>query len=185
MMNKPKKQWPAFVKFFSMLPLSAAFILAMGLNAGEIGTALASAAEIPAFRTLSLPGGLLGIPENHLPDDSQNQIPDGKDTSKPFRVVEKMPEFPGGQSALTDFIISHVKYPKNSMEKNIQGVVYVSFTITENGKVTDISILRGVNSELDAEAMRVVGLMPDWKPGTEKGKPVAVAFTLPVRFALK
>ncbi len=99
-------------------------------------------------------------------------------------VVEVMPEFPGGQAELMRFISKNLIYPFVAMEKGIQGRVIVGFVVRPNGKITDIKIMRGVDSALDAEAMRVIGLLPDWIPGTQEGKAVAVRYHLPITFRL-
>ncbi len=102
-----------------------------------------------------------------------------------YAIVEQMPEFPGGQDQLLDYLISNIKYPKKAEEKGIEGRVYVSFVVNEDGSVSDVKVLRGIGGGCDEEAVRVVQSMPNWKPGVQKGKPVKVAYNLPVRFALK
>jgi len=103
-----------------------------------------------------------------------------------FTIVEEMPEFPGGgESALLKYLSSNIKYPPLARENNIQGTVYVTFEIDQNGKVKDAKILRGIGGGCDEEALRVVSAMPQWKPGKQRGKPVRVQYNLPVRFTLK
>jgi protein TonB len=102
-----------------------------------------------------------------------------------YNEVEIMPEFPGGYPALVEFLIKNVQYPKQALKDSITGKVFVQFIISETGKVTNPKVLKSVNPLLDAEAIRVVGTMPDWTPGKNKGKAVKVAFTLPIMFALK
>jgi TonB family protein len=101
-----------------------------------------------------------------------------------FFIVEEMPEFPGGESALRKFIAETVKYPVEAQKNKIQGKVYVTFVVDSEGNVTDSKIARGVDPSLDMEALRVVGLLPKWKPGLQKGKPVAVSYTVPINFVL-
>lgn len=101
-----------------------------------------------------------------------------------YFVVEEMPVYPGGDEALKQLIIDNVKYPEQAMKDKVQGKVYVTFVVNENGGVQDAKVVRGVNSELDAEALRVVKLMEKWTPGKEKGKPVKVSYTIPIQFAL-
>jgi len=95
-----------------------------------------------------------------------------------------MPEFPGGQSALDEFIAENIEYPPSPYENGIWGTVIVNFIISKTGKVTDVKLDRGVDPALDEEALRIVGLLPDWKPGTLNGKPVEVSYTVPVNFVL-
>lgn len=101
-----------------------------------------------------------------------------------YTKVEVLPEFKGGYDNLIKFLVNNVKYPANAKEKGIQGKVYIEFTIDENGKVINPNIGRGVNPELDAEALRVVSLLPDWIPGKDKGKAVKVKSVLPINFKL-
>lgn len=99
-------------------------------------------------------------------------------------AAEIMPEFPGGQDEMMNFIIENVNYPEKAKEKEEQGTVFVSYVVGKEGAIRDISIKRGVSDLLDAEAKRVVGLMPDWQPGEQDGKKVAVEMTLPIAFRL-
>ncbi|MCK7535956.1 MAG: energy transducer TonB [Marinilabiliales bacterium] len=99
-----------------------------------------------------------------------------------FVVVEEMPQFPGGEEAMIYWITRNVKYPEKAAEEKVYGVVQVSFVVTRTGKVSDVKIKKGVHPLLDAEAVRVVGEMPDWKPGSQKGKAVDVGYVIPVSF---
>jgi protein TonB len=102
----------------------------------------------------------------------------------PFRVVEEMPEFPGGIEALTKYLSSQVKYPRQYLEMNVNGTVYLSFVINKKGKVTDITVLKGLRESdaFEIEAMKAISSMPDWKPGKQNSKEVSVMYTLPVAF---
>ncbi len=102
-----------------------------------------------------------------------------------FFIVEDMPEFPGGNEALTKYLATSVKYPVIAQENGIQGRVYVSFVVSSKGTVEQVKIARGVDSNLDKEAMRVVMNMPIWKPGKQRGKPVKVSYTVPINFVLR
>jgi len=102
-----------------------------------------------------------------------------------FFIVEEMPEFPGGEAALHQYIAKSIKYPVIAQENGIQGRVYVSFVINAKGEVTDIKIARGVDPALDKEAIRVIKNMPKWKPGKQRGKAVKVSFTVPINFVLQ
>lgn len=101
-----------------------------------------------------------------------------------FQVVEKMPEFPGGESGLMKFLAQNIKYPVIAMERNIQGRVILQFVINQDGSVSDAEVVRGVDSSLDAEAIRVVNAMPKWTPGMQRGENVRVRYTLPINFKL-
>jgi periplasmic protein TonB len=102
-----------------------------------------------------------------------------------FFIVEEMPEFPGGNEALQKFIASSIKYPVIAQENGIQGRVYVSFVVSAKGTVEAVKIARGVDPNLDKEAIRVVQSMPAWKPGKQRGKPVKVSYTVPINFVLQ
>lgn len=101
-----------------------------------------------------------------------------------LNLAEKMPEYPGGVEALKEFISTNIKYPAEAKTEGIQGKVFVSFTVDKAGKVTDAEIAKGVHSALDAEALRVIKKMPNWKPGENEGVPVDVRYTVPVAFRL-
>ncbi len=101
-----------------------------------------------------------------------------------YTVVEKPPSFPGGEEARAKFMQANIKYPEEAKKKGIQGTVYVSFIVKADGSVTNVKIQKGVGGGCDEESVRVVNLMPKWNPGLMKGKPVDVAFTLPIKFLL-
>lgn len=107
-----------------------------------------------------------------------------KVSEEPFVVVEGMPVFPGGDQALLKYIAENVLYPEAAKVKGIQGRVIVRFCITETGKIDRVSVLKGVDPDLDAEALRVVSTLPDFQPGRQGGKPVAVWYMVPITFAL-
>lgn len=98
--------------------------------------------------------------------------------------VEVAPAFPGGDEELFMWLARNMRYPEVAIKNNVQGRVFVRFVINEDGSVSDAEIVRGVSQELDAEALRVVGELPKFKPGTVKGKPIACRFTLPINFKL-
>ncbi|MEZ4806260.1 MAG: energy transducer TonB [Flavobacteriales bacterium] len=106
------------------------------------------------------------------------------DPDEPLTVVEVMPEFPGGSEALFKYMGKHVTYPEEAIENGVQGTVYVSFVIESDGRINEVKVLRGIGSGCDEEALRVVKSMPNWIPGTQRGKPVRVRYNLPIRFHL-
>jgi len=102
-----------------------------------------------------------------------------------YEVVENMPEFPnGGMTALMKYLSDNIRYPEAAHKAGIQGRVTVQFVVGKDGSIGNVSILRGINADLDAEAIRVISSMPKWKPGTQKGEPVKVKYTVPVMFRL-
>ncbi|MFA5587693.1 MAG: energy transducer TonB [Mariniphaga sp.] len=102
-----------------------------------------------------------------------------------FFIVEDMPEFPGGEAALRQFIANEIKYPVIAQENGIQGRVYVTFVVNTDGSIADAKIARGVDPSLDKEALRVVSTLPRWKPGMQRGKAVRVSYTVPINFVLQ
>ena len=106
-------------------------------------------------------------------------------TEEVYDKADVNPEFPGGSVKLFKFIADHIRYPKECIEKGISGRVYVQFVVGKDGSLRDIKVIRSPDSRLSEEAVRVVGLMPKWKPGQKGGKTVAVRFSLPVMFHLK
>lgn len=101
-----------------------------------------------------------------------------------FYVVESPPCFPGGPAALYQYLSESLSYPTMAKEANIQGTVYLSFIVGKKGEITDIQVLRGIGGGCDEEAVRVVKSMPSWEPGKQRGVPVMVKFSLPVKFIL-
>ena len=101
-----------------------------------------------------------------------------------FAIVEDKPIFPGGDAALTKFIGDNTTYPEIAKENGIQGRVFIQFVIDKNGRVTRTQVAKGVDPYLDAEALRVVKMLPNWSPGKQRGKPVPVTFVVPINFKL-
>ena len=102
-----------------------------------------------------------------------------------FDVVEEMPQYPGGNAALMEFLGNNIKYPVVAEENGIQGRVVVTFVIERDGSVTDVKVEKSVDPSLDKEAIRVVKSMPRWIPGKQDGSPVRVKYTMPVTFKLQ
>jgi TonB family protein len=171
----------------------------------EIARGVESTLDEEALRVMSLlktwkPGSQRGIPvkvQYTIPiqfalngdSKSKNQKIENKRINEAgnevFFVVEDMPEFPGGEEALRLFISKNVKYPDEAIKEKVQGKVYITFTVTQEGKVADARIARGVCPSLDKEALRVINTLPKWKPGKQRGQAVNVEYTVPINFALK
>jgi TonB family protein len=100
-------------------------------------------------------------------------------------IADQMPEFPGGTTALFEYLSQNIVYPETAREENASGKVFVKFVIDVNGKVTQAEVIRGVHPDLDNEALRVVNTMPNWQPGMHEGKLVNVVFNLPINFQLQ
>ena len=104
---------------------------------------------------------------------------------KVYDVVEQMPSFPGGMKAMMDYLARNIRYPADAKKNLLEGRVILQFIVDKKGRLSDIKVVRSVESSLDAEAVRVVKSMPRWNPGIEKGKAVKVRYTLPVTFRLQ
>lgn len=102
-----------------------------------------------------------------------------------FQVVEEMPEFPGGMAECLKFLAKNIKYPTIAQENGVQGRVIVQFVVNQDGSIVDPVVVRSVDPYLDKEALRVIKMMPKWKPGKQRGKAVRVKYTVPVTFKLQ
>lgn len=107
-----------------------------------------------------------------------------EEENKIFTVVEQQPEFEGGYEAMMNFIRKNMRYPASARRMGVDGTVYVSFVVSKDGSISEVKTIRGISADCDAEAMRVVSMMPPWKPGKQNGKPVFVRFVLPIKFKL-
>ena len=176
----------------SMKPVSGANIVIQGTSHSTMSDANGNfkiKAEEGDVLVISYPGlktqyatVKLGVRHGiHMPIEGYNPSKE----ELVYMVVEEMPEYPGGMAECMKFLSENVKYPASAHEANIQGRVIVKFTVQKDGTLTDVQIVRGVNPELDAEAIRVVKMMPKWKPGKQKGKSVNVNFTIPITFSLQ
>ena len=119
--------------------------------------------------------GYAPAPKANDPSAAQGEI---------FQVVEEQPMFPGGMQELMTFLQANIRYPKEAQERGLQGRVVVQFVVNKDGSICDEHVVRSVDPQLDAEALRVVRSMPNWTPGKQRGQAVRVRFTLPVTFRL-
>lgn len=150
----------------------------------------------PAFALLML-GNMSCTSEKKQADESVKEqpvsVPDSVDQSVAvplvedtiYTVVEEMPQFLGGVSKLMEFITKNLQYPESAQEQGIQGRVIAQYVVEKDGSVSNIRVIRGVSEELDAEAVRVLKLMPKWTPGKQNGKPVRCRYTIPVQFRIR
>jgi len=114
----------------------------------------------------------------------QEVVQEGNDDDKIFTVVEQQPEYPGGMEAMAKFIGKNLKYPSTARRMGVDGKVFVQFVVDKEGKISDVQVIKGVSADCDKEAVRVVQMMPAWKPGKQNGKAVKARFVLPIRFKL-
>ena len=108
-----------------------------------------------------------------------------KANDKVLEKAEVMPEYPGGDQAMMDFVAKNVQYPQEARDKEISGRVLVSFIVEKDGSIADVKVVKGIGGGCDEEAVRVVKAMPKWKPGKDKGKPVRVSYMMPIFFKLQ
>ncbi|MBP6977824.1 MAG: energy transducer TonB [Lentimicrobiaceae bacterium] len=120
------------------------------------------------------------MPET-MPVEDQQIV---EETEEPYTFVEQMPDFPGGEAALREYLMKNVTYPQLAKESDVEGTVYVTFIVDKNGNISDIKVLRGIGAGCDEEAVRVISKMPRWNPGKQNGRPVPVRFNMPIKFQL-
>ena len=106
------------------------------------------------------------------------------DNDTVYQIVEKMPQYRGGEEAMMKYVADNIKYPQEAKDKNISGRVFVSFVIEKDGSVNEVKVVRGIGGGCDEEAARVIKGMPKWEPGMQKGKPVRVNYMMPINFKL-
>ena len=149
------------------------------------------AAALPVVALLLMvgckPAADKNVVQEEIPFEASNvdqSEPLDATTDEVFEMVEVMPEYPGGTEGLYKYLAENVKYPEKAKADGTEGRVIVSFVVEKDGSVTDAQVRRGVSDEVDAEALRVVQGMPQWKPGMVEGKPVRVNYNLPINFKL-
>lgn len=170
---------------FSFIGFSG-FTLAVQNLPADLGTLSMSrnSVELSEIYVVGYETPSKNAPRNGM--DMQNEYPERNDQEEVvFITVEKMPEFPGGESALLKFIADNINYPETAAVNGVQGRVACKFTIKEDGSVGDVRVIRSADSSLDDEAMRVIYSMPKWIPGEQRGKKVPVEYSVPVMFRLQ
>jgi TonB family protein len=120
------------------------------------------------------------VPDNFIIDSTANQ------TNGPvYMFCETMPEFSGGKSAFNEYLRKRIIYPRQAVTDKIEGRVVVKFIVRSTGEIGEVKVLRSIREDMDKECLRVMSTMPNWKPGMISGKPVAVSYSVPVRFLLQ
>jgi len=191
MMNQQKTKKAGILKYSLIVPLALALILSS--NAENMITSSKSVLKEAAGVITQEETIKPTIVETIVADDgeaqknqkditSQSEIP--LSDNKIYTVVEEMPLYPGGESELLSYISRNLRYPIEAMEKGIQGKVIVRFVVNALGKVEKAEIVRGVNPSLDQAGLKVINSLPNWIPGKQNGKNVAVYYTLPISFKL-
>lgn len=108
-----------------------------------------------------------------------------EEEAKVYNVVEQMPTFPGGDAALQKYVAQHIKYPQSALDQEVSGQVVLKFVVKEDGTVGEVNVLKSLQKDCDAEAIRVVKSLPRFIPGKQQGKAVQVWFTFPIRFTIQ
>lgn len=195
MMLKQKSNAWARLKYVYVLPLAAISVAAFAHK--EVSKPLEKLSEVKVSDLSSYVEqkvdksthlSSIVIKNNNLQQPKKKKVVTTTTTdldNSVYEMVEDMPKYPGGQGKLILFLQNNIKYPESCAKNNIQGRAIVQFIVDKTGLVRDAKIMRHVNPELDAEALRIVNAMPRWIPGKENGKAVSVKYTLPISFALQ
>ena len=187
MMRKKSNPW-ARAKYLYVLPLAAVAVAAFARP--EISKPLneisrVKVTEFPAIsdavtsESIEKADTLKGKPQTIVIVGDKNN-PDNEE--EPYTAVEQMPQFPGGMKALMEYISTNLRYPEDAKQAKKSGRVIARFTVQEDGSIADVEIIRSVYPSMDAEAIRVLQGMPQWQPGMQDGKAVAVKYTVPIMF---
>ena len=156
MMNKKRTHTAGRIKYALFVPLAAAVLIASNISC------------------------ISSEKQEEISEKQESRAAEGE----VFQVVEEMPEFPGGLGECMKWLGQNIKYPADAKEKGVQGRVIVQFVVEKDGTIVNAKVVRGVDPDLDAEALRVVNQSPKWKPGKQKGEAVRVKYTLPIMFKL-
>ncbi|ADQ80957.1 TonB family protein [Paludibacter propionicigenes WB4] len=194
MMNQQKTNKAGILKYSLIVPLALALILSSNAQSIVNSTkkALSAAKSVVVNNKKETQKPVTVITPNEQPVKQEltaaiqntNPTTQQSDDKKIYTVVESMPQFPGGEKALLKYISQHVQYPADAHKNGVQGSVVVRFTVNESGKVENAVIVRGLYPSIDAEGLKVVSSLPDFIPGEQNGKKVAVYYSLPLQFAI-
>ena len=196
MMNKQKTSLMGLTKYALSIPLFAFFLLAaqawgletLNTAADELTeiTVKSSRISAPPAPQTDQPPVVTKVIVKDVPDEqlAQNDQKGSAKEEKPLTMVEEMPQFPGGEAALVDYVSKNLRYPAKAMENGIQGRSIIRFVVDKEGNITNVEAIRPFNETCDAEAIRVVKAMPRWKPGRQDGRNVPVFYTIPIVFKI-
>ena len=194
MMNKKRTKEIGRTKYLMFLPLAALLMIISNIEAvarttKKIATEVIEAVDPKIEQPVPGVQALQAVPQREQDTKAvayKEKAADKDTIDNPiFEVVEQMPEFPdGGMPALMEYFVKNIKYPEAAMKKGTQGRVTVQFVVEKDGSIANAKVLRGIDPELDKEAVRVISMMPKWKPGMQKGQAVNVKYTVPVMFRL-
>ncbi len=187
MMTKTNNRKPAFFR------LTMAFAAMLFTGWTMLGFALQVQHPVNGTQFENLSATVaVHISEASQPDTTRNQpqqimiqIPENVEPEQEvFVVVENPPQFPGGEKARMQYMVENITYPELARKKGIEGTVFVTFVVERDGSINEVRVLRGIGGGCDEEAKRIIENMPNWTPGTQRGKPVRVQFNMPIRFTL-
>jgi TonB family protein len=167
MKTKKKSEALAILRLIMVLPVIALLIVAFSSCGREKSSGI-------------IPTEMMPPPP---PPPPPPEVAEAQDSV--YQVVDEMPRFPGGDAALLKLIGDSVRYPEVAKQNGTQGKVIVRFCVTEKGSINHISIIKGVSPEIDAESIRVVAKLPDFKPGKQGGKEVPVWYHVPINYTLQ
>ena len=199
MMNKRRTSEIGKAKYLLFAPLAGALLMVSNIEsvAREIGGQVPEVAEVQQKADQALNADVAVANPMAKAEEAKaaelakaeakaSDVTAPADTTKNvvYDVTETMPQFPGGQGVMMKYLAANIKYPASAVKAKKQGRVIVAFVIQKDGSVTNARIVKSVDPELDAEALRIVKAMPNWTPGTQDGKPVNVNYTIPVVFSL-
>lgn len=162
MLSRKKSRSSGKVKLLFTLPLILILVMLTGVVNG--GISLKTAKGQTGEKNPTTPG---------LQEDE-----------KIYTYVDQMPDFPGGEGGLKDFLATNIKYPEAAKNEGIQGKIYIQFVVDKDGSITEVKVAKGLSTELNNEAVRVVNTLPKWKPGKHKGEIVKVRIAIPIMFKL-
>ena len=201
MLQKNKSSRAALIKYLLSAPLFMLMLILSSATVNDSKTVLKITKKVEL--ELQMPANIIAaFDQKHTvgssPGRALTDTPNKKklntitiklaDPSKSnivFTSVEHVPEFPGGLNAFSQFLSSNIRYPKEARDKNTQGRVIISFIVETDGSLSNIKVARGIGDGADEEALRVLALSPKWKPGTQNGLTVRVAYSVPINFTLE
>jgi TonB family protein len=182
MLQKNNSHRMALVKYGLSAPL---FILMMVLSSATINNSdTITVINTKADKVFSTPASKVTEITIDEPPKADERMVAAADTTPVYTAVERLPEFPGGLEAFGKFLASNIKYPASAREQKIQGRVIITFVVERDGSLSNERVVRGITGDLDNEALRVMKLSPQWKPGTQGNRPVRVQYSVPISFAL-
>ncbi|MDB5149795.1 MAG: TonB family protein [Mucilaginibacter sp.] len=182
MLQKSNSHRMALVKYGLSAPL---FILMMVLSSATINNSdTITVINTKADKVFSTPATKVTEITIDEPPKIDEKPVAAADTTPVYTAVERVPEFPGGLEAFGKFLATNIKYPASAREQKIQGRVIITFVVERDGSLSNERVVRGITDDLDNEALRVMKLSPQWKPGTQSNRPVRVQYTVPISFAL-